>query len=245
MVYVIGAGVSGLGAVSKLSKNGRNVVIFESANHPGGRCRTFYDEKLGAEIDNGNHLVLSSNKSILEMADESQLHIAERADFDFIDLKNNSSWKIDGGSGRIPWFYKKPPGASAWNLLNDYRKLNCDRAISDVLDTSSVRWHSFWLPLVLAIMNTSPDRASARLLHRVLSETILRGGHNSRPVFALNGISKAFIEPTAGRADIRYATPLKDIDTNNGKVSGLVFRDFAISLKTDDVVIMAVPWAQA
>ena len=244
-VYIIGAGISGLAAAKRLSEQGEKVIVFESTDHPGGRCRTFFDENLGLEIDNGNHLILSSNKSILEMADASQLYITKNAAFDFIDLKNNSTWTVDGGRGKIPWLHKKPPGANTWNLLNDYRKLNRNIPIADALDTSSARWDSFWLPLVLAVMNTPPNEASAKLVRNVLSETLLRGGHYSRPVFTLNGLSKAFVEPVAGRLDIRYGATLKRVEASNNKASKLIFRDQEIDLKTDDALIVALPWAQA
>ncbi|MDH5772412.1 MAG: hydroxysqualene dehydroxylase HpnE [Rhodospirillaceae bacterium] len=244
-VYIIGAGISGLAAAKRLSEQGEKVIVFESTDHPGGRCRTFYDEKLGLEIDNANHLVLSSNSSILEMADASQLYITKNAAFDFIDLKSNSTWTVDGGGGKIPWLHKKPPGANTWNLLNDYRKLNRNIPIADALDASSIRWNSFWLPLVLAVMNTPANEASAKLMHNVLSETLLRGGYYARPVFTLNGLSKAFVEPVAGRLDIRYGATLKGVKASNNKASKLIFRDQEIDLKTDDALIVALPWAQA
>lgn len=245
VTHIIGAGISGLAAARRLSEHNSKIIIYESTNHPGGRCRTFYDEKLGLEIDNGNHLVLSSNNAILEMADINQLHIENNAKFNFVDLKNNSTWVVDAGSGKIPWMHKKPPGVNAWNLLNDYRNLNCDKTITDVLDTSTARWNSFWVPLILAVMNTSPDEASTKLMHKVLAESLLRGGHYCRPVFTLNGLSKAFVEPTAGRVDIRYGATLKNVEIRNNRVSNLVFRGFEVNLKPDDAVIMALPWAAA
>lgn len=244
-IYIIGAGISGLAAAKKLVDKNHKIVVFEATNYPGGRCRTFYDEKLGLEIDNGTHLALFSNNALMELADSKQLFIAEKAKFDFVNLKTNSKWDVNIGSGKIPWLSSKPPGASLWNLLNDFRKLNCDRPISDILDTSSARWGNFWAPLILAVMNTDPSEASARLMYRVLSETLLRGGYYSRPVMALNGLSKAFVEPTSKRVDVRYGAIMKGSVVNNNKVTKIIFRDFEIELKTDDALIMALPWVAA
>jgi uncharacterized protein with NAD-binding domain and iron-sulfur cluster len=60
-VYVLGAGLAGLGAATRLAEVGHAVTVLEAARNAGGRCRTFFDTTLDTEIDNGNHLVLSGN----------------------------------------------------------------------------------------------------------------------------------------------------------------------------------------
>ncbi len=243
--YVIGAGVAGLAAAKRLSELGHKTVVLEATEHPGGRCRTFFDETLGLEIDNGTHLILSGNSAILEMADRNELHISDRAEFGFVDLQNDGRWVVDMGSGKIPWMRGGPPGANMWNLLQDYRKLNCDKSVGDVLDMASARWNNLWVPLMLAIMNTEPRDASARLMHSVLSETLLKGGHYTRPVMAKNGLSKALIEPSANKLDIRYGEMLKAAELNGSRLTKLVFKDFEINLEDTDVVISALPWGRA
>ena len=243
--YVIGAGVAGLATAKRLAGLGHKAVVFEATSHPGGRCRTLFDETLGLEIDNGTHLILSGNGAILEMADANELYISNRAEFSFVDLRNDARWKVDMGSGKIPWIHKGPPGASMWSLLQDYRKLNCDTSIGDVLDTHSPRWNSLWVPLIFAVMNTEPRDASARLMHSVLSQTLLSGGHYTRPVMAKNGLSKALIEPTANNIDIRYGQMLKGVETNGSHLTKLAFKGFEINLEDGDVVVSALPWGQA
>ena len=242
--YVIGSGVAGLASAKRLDERGYKTIVFEASDHPGGRCRTFFDESLGLEIDNGTHLVLSGNSAILEMADVNELHISHRAEFGFVDLQNNARWLVDMGSGKIPWMHKGPPGATMWNLLQDYRKLNCDASVGDVLDTSSPRWRNLWVPLMLAVMNTKPHDASACLMHSVLSETLLKGGHYTRPLMAKNGLSKALIEPTAKRLDIRYGAMLKAVESNGSRITKLIFKGFDINLEDGDVVVSALPWGQ-
>ena len=61
LVHVVGAGLSGLAAAVQLQRRGARVVLHEAAPHAGGRCRSYFDPKLNATIDNGNHLVLSGN----------------------------------------------------------------------------------------------------------------------------------------------------------------------------------------
>ena len=45
-VYVIGAGLAGLSASVYLTQAGFEVILFESAGHAGGRCRSFEDQHL-------------------------------------------------------------------------------------------------------------------------------------------------------------------------------------------------------
>ena len=64
-VHIIGAGLSGLAAAVRLIEHDVPVTVYEGAGQAGGRCRTFYDKHLEREIDNGNHLIMSGNKSAL------------------------------------------------------------------------------------------------------------------------------------------------------------------------------------
>ncbi len=243
---VIGAGIAGISAAYRLQRAGLDVHVVEAANHPGGRCRTFHDDTLGCDIDNGTHLVLSGNANILEMADPDELIISERARFPFYDLKDGHAWTIDLGAKRIPWMHEGPPGADLWTLLHDLRKLKCDRPVADVLDITAERWRTLWVPITLAVMNTRPDAASARLLHAVLAETLLKGGHASRPVLTRRGLGAAFVEPWAAQLDIRYGARVDHLEVTDGQVSAIVLRTGeTIALETDDHVVVATSWADA
>jgi phytoene dehydrogenase-like protein len=70
-VHIIGAGLAGLAAAVKLAPSlGAAVVVHEATAYPGGRCRSYFDRSIGMTIDNGNHLVLSGNRSVVGFADE-------------------------------------------------------------------------------------------------------------------------------------------------------------------------------
>ena len=69
-IYIIGAGLSGLSSSIYSLKKNFDVELYESSNFAGGRCRSFYDKKVHTEIDNGNHLVFSANKSFKKFCDE-------------------------------------------------------------------------------------------------------------------------------------------------------------------------------
>src|SRR5271163_3167970 len=96
--HVIGAGLAGLSAAIRLTEAGHRVVLYESGPQAGGRCRSYFDEALGCRIDNGNHLLLSGNRSALAYltligAGESLTGPAE-ARFPFIDLATGQRWVL-------------------------------------------------------------------------------------------------------------------------------------------------------
>src|SRR5580698_9736264 len=97
-VHVVGAGLAGLAAAAALADKGWRVVLYESAEHAGGRCRSYLDTELGVRIDNGNHLLLSGNRSAL-----AYLHLIDalgtfeepaEAAFPFVDLASEARWTL-------------------------------------------------------------------------------------------------------------------------------------------------------
>ena len=62
-IHVIGAGLAGLSAAVTATAAGRAVTVYESTAAGGGRCRSFFDTELGIRLDNGNHMLMSGNKS--------------------------------------------------------------------------------------------------------------------------------------------------------------------------------------
>lgn len=62
---IIGAGLAGLAAALDLQAAGVSTLIVEAAPFAGGRCRSFYDPRLGVELNNGSHMLLSGNHAAL------------------------------------------------------------------------------------------------------------------------------------------------------------------------------------
>ena len=63
--HIVGAGVAGLAAAVRITRSGLPVSIYESAPRAGGRCRSYHDPQLDCVIDNGNHLMMSGNYSVM------------------------------------------------------------------------------------------------------------------------------------------------------------------------------------
>ena len=97
-IYIIGAGLAGLSASVHAVKRNYKVNVFESSNLIGGRCRSFFDKKIGHEIDNGNHLVFSANKNFYELCKiVKSLNSLQLLPFnlDFYDKKQSIYWNIN------------------------------------------------------------------------------------------------------------------------------------------------------
>jgi hydroxysqualene dehydroxylase len=106
-VHIVGAGLAGLSAAVRLAEAGQPVALYEAAKVAGGRCRTFADPRLGRDVDNGNHLLLSGNASArayLRLIGAADAMRTGEAAFPFMDLATGARWRIVLGDGRVPWW---------------------------------------------------------------------------------------------------------------------------------------------
>ena len=204
-VHIVGAGLSGLAAAARLVAQGVPVTVYDSAGQAGGRCRSFYDKHLERDIDNGNHLIMSGNKSALAFLDRigsvDPLTGPAEAAYPFVDVKTGARWTVRLSDGPIPFWVFDASKRVADTGLMDYAKAAAivfagnDKTVADVVDKDSALHKRFWEPLTLAVLNTTPERGQAKLLWRVIKETFLLGGRASTPLVAKKGLGPAFIDP--------------------------------------------------
>src|SRR6202049_3677210 len=57
-VVIIGAGVAGLSAAVRLTRDGARVLVLEARSRLGGRATAFADRETGELVDNGQHVLL-------------------------------------------------------------------------------------------------------------------------------------------------------------------------------------------
>jgi hydroxysqualene dehydroxylase len=259
-VHVIGAGVAGLRAATKVALSGRRAVVYEAAPHAGGRCRSFFDTVLERRIDNGNHLLLSGNRAVNDYLKDIEAKDAlsgpEHAEFPFFDLESGQRWVLRPNDGRIPWWVFSPerrvPGSRATDYLEGLRlaRAKDGDTVVDCLDTSSPLYRLFWEPLAIAILNASPDEAAASLLWPVMEETFGRGGKACYPRIATKGLSESFVDPAllfleSRSCAVLFNRRLRAFKTNGGRICGLDFGGEEISLDDEDTVVLATPPASA
>ncbi|MGE0094808.1 MAG: hydroxysqualene dehydroxylase HpnE [Alphaproteobacteria bacterium] len=255
-VHIIGAGLAGLGAAVRLTTHGVRVALHESAGHAGGRCRSFYDETLDRVIDNGNHLLLSGNFTVMEFLDavgsRDSLIGPEEPAIPFIDLANGERWSVRPNAGRLPWWIFAPsrrvPGTSAGDYLAALRLSRAGKndTVADCLNVSRPAYHHFWEPLTIAVLNAGIEEASANLLWPVMTEIFGKGAKASRPLIAREGLSQSFIEPALRLLDragatVRFNQRLREIERDGDRVTALDLVRERVVLGPDDRVVLAIP----
>lgn len=262
-IHVIGAGLAGLAAAVALAGGGVTVTLYEASGHGGGRCRSYVDARLGRRIDNGNHLLLSGNRAALAFL--ARIGAADRlvepsgASIAFVDVATGERWVVRPGAGVIPFWLlsagRRAPGTRA----RDYLKGLCmawaggSATVADCLGDTGAAFERFWRPLALAVLNTAPEDAAARLLWPVLRETFGRGARACRPLIAAEGLSTTFVEPALGflgwhgvetrwHARATAFSIASGASGASGRVAAITFAGGeTVALGASDAVVLAVP----
>ncbi|OJX80983.1 FAD-dependent oxidoreductase [Magnetospirillum sp. 64-120] len=232
-LHVVGAGLSGLAAALAVSHAGYRVVIHEAAPQAGGRCRSFFDPLLGRTIDNGSHLVLGVNKSVLGLARAVGAPLSPLPPVvDFLELTHGQRWQARAGKLPVQW--------------REVLAALFPRPRSTVTQVLGHRpgFQRFWQPLCLALLNTAPHLASAALFARVLRTILLGGPNGMRGHLFTKGLSADLIDPILARlhrngAEIRYQQRLTAISQHK-----LTFGQAIEIISDHDKVVLALPpWA--
>jgi hydroxysqualene dehydroxylase len=258
-VHVVGAGLAGLAAAVRLAERGQPVTLYEAAQQAGGRCRSFFDRTLGRVIDNGNHLLVSGNRSALAYLDaigasESLIGPAH-ASFPFLDLTTGERWTIRPNRGPLPFWVMLPsrrvPGTRVNDYLTAWRLWRADerQTVADCVRTDTALWRRFWSPLTTAVLNTPAKRGSARLLWAALRESFARGAAGCRPLIARSSLAASLIDPALKflrhhRTEVAFGQRLRGITLEDRRVSALDFGQRRIELGPTDRAILALPPGQ-
>ncbi|MCK5295695.1 MAG: FAD-dependent oxidoreductase [Alphaproteobacteria bacterium] len=221
-VHIIGAGLAGLSCAVKAVKSGKRVVIYEANSVAGGRCRSFYDKKLGRELDNGTHMVLGANKAVFEYLDiigaVDELIPVEPVKFPFLDMKTGDKWTLKPSAGWIFFPSKRVKGSCFFDYLKALKLKNTkkNQTVADILSEPANLYERLWRPLTESALNTSPEKASARLLWQVVSKSFLKGKKACQPFIMKSSLSSTFINPALKYLEkngvkIHYNTRLESI----------------------------------
>lgn len=257
VVHIVGAGLSGLSAATSLAAQGHSVRVYEANPVAGGRCRTWHDTRLGRDIDNGNHLLLSGNRSALHYLErigaEDRMQTAREAEFAFADLASGERWQVKMNPGPLPWWVFSPTQRIPGTTLGDYAqgvalaRARPGQTVADVISGRGKIWHRFWEPLTLAVLNTTPENGEATLLWAAFAETFAKGGHKCRPMFAPEGLGNALVVPAVAYlskhdSTVAFGHALRSVDMRDGRATWLRFvNGREVEVFPQDRVILALP----
>ena len=215
--HVVGAGLAGLAAAVSLARAGRAVTLHEAGGRAGGRCRSYPDARLDRLIDNGNHLLLSGNRSAMrylaDIGSADALVGPASACFPFLDLRTGRRWTLRPNRGRLPWWPlrsgRRVPDTKVRDYLSSALRLAAagpDRTVAACVGDRGALFERFWEPLAVAALNTPARSGASCLLWPVLRETFAKGEAACRPRVARSGLSQAFVDPALALLRRRGAT---------------------------------------
>ncbi len=261
IIHVVGGGLAGLAAAVDLSEGGHRVRLYEAADQAGGRCRSYYDNKLEQVIDNGNHLMMSGNRAVLaylgKIGATDTLIGPARACYPFYDAGSGERWTLRPGRGRIPWWLLDParrvPGSRVGDYLGALALLRAGpgQRVGDCLRRDGALWHRFWEPLTVAALNTAPEEASAQLLWRVVRETFFKGEAACRPLIARESLAASLVEPALAllrsrEVDILLNKRVRALTFQEDRVRALWTGEGEIMVEEGDALVVALPpWGAA
>jgi hydroxysqualene dehydroxylase len=255
-IHVIGAGLAGLSCSLRLAEAGERVVCYEATSHAGGRCRTYFDSTLDRWIDNGNHLLLSSNGAALAYVDaigaRDTLTGPGAPVFPFFDLATQERWTLRLNRGRVPWWVlsadRRVPGArlGEYAALLKLARAPASATVADTIDRTGTLFRRLLEPLVVAVLNTEVESASAALVGRMIVETFGKGGSACVPLIAARGLSFSLVDPAVARlealgATLSFTQRLRALDIEEGRVAALRFAQQTVPVEPEDGVVLALP----
>ena len=105
---------------------------------------------------------------------------------------------------------------------------------------------TFWEPFTLAVMNTSPDYATAKVLSNVLKETLFKGKKNCLIYQPIKNWGESLIDPAVrfikkNKVRINFNETLRKVYTRQGKIEELVFTNKKVKIKDGERVVFAIP----
>lgn len=205
MIVVIGGGVSGLCVATKLVQRGFTVTLLESSSRWGGRLHSFVDRESGAELDNGQHVLLTSCRSTLSWLMELGVDLNYAfSKYEAIAFhKEHRRAKLATGRGPYPLnvitgiarFSLLTP-LERWRTLSTMVKLKVfptiplDAALRQC-NESAAAVQSLWEPLCRAVMNAELREVETKVFMDIFTQMM----NGSTMLIPRGSLREIFVQP--------------------------------------------------
>lgn len=266
-VLIIGGGLAGLAAASRLSSHGFRVTLLESRPRLGGRASSIIDRETGESIDNCQHVAMGCCTWFEHFCEqtgcadlfETQSHLnfvgPPNADSNqpppivkFAAAPLPAPLHLSTSFFRMPWFTLGEKRHIAFGL----RALARDRSTEDVSFQSWLSEHHqpeavqqrFWHLVLVSALSESLDRISFQHARKVFVDGFLSNRHGwevSIPKVPLDDIYETRIASRlrASGVEIRLKSGVRSLERSEGKIVAAECRDG--SRIGADEFILAVP----
>jgi squalene-associated FAD-dependent desaturase len=255
-IIIVGGGIAGISAAMELILNGFDVEMHETKNNLGGRVYSLFHKPSNENIDNGQHIMVGAYDRFFEILNKigtfDKLYVQKALKVIFY-TENNEKIVLD--SSKLPGKLGLVYGLMAMQGLSFSDKLkyiylymkitygNCETEIS-VKDFLLKNYQSenlikkFWDPLVIATLNTSLEKASAKLLINIMKLSFFADSDKAKifiPSVDFSELIKPFeswfsskggsikFSSNIGKVELKDNTIDKLIDSKNNTINGDVY----------------------
>lgn len=234
-VHIIGAGISGLAAATKLAAAHVPVKLYEASTSAGGRCRSSSDAALGT-YDHGLHIFSGAarelQKFIRRIESQDQfLRVARTVTI--TDGKTGENWRL---SPLHP--IMAAPLVDHIQLISRM-VMASDMPLDEAVSALSPLHDAALAPLSRLALTQPSHAASTKQLQRLLRRQLRKGG--GKFYMAKDSLSQALIAPALSMLEylggsVYFGQSLKNYDPARNELN---FTRKKLVLEPDDVVIVA------
>jgi len=263
-VIVIGGGFAGLTAAAYLVNKNYKVTLLEASPKLGGRAYSFLDKETNSVLDNGQHILMGCYHYTLEFLSligaKENFSIQKRLEVNFVEegfqvkqlkafpffypvnlligLLNYQAISFKDRIRLLKVFFKLP-----FYNSNKFSRIT----VSEWLEKekqSQENQNAFWKILAVGALNTSIEKASAKIFIDILKQIFLEGNKAATIILPKYGLSESycknaeeFITKNGGEISLSEFVEkiiIKDEQAAEIRTSKKIYSDF-------DFVVSAIP----